>query len=79
LKRGESVSKGKIELKDVILTLWGVALAFSVQVLYDSFSSSSFTSIMPRVWWGIAITVALALLLRWLTYMKDHPSKNRNL
>lgn len=63
------MSKTKFELRDVVLSLWGVVLAFTVQVLYDIFGGDFYISIMPRIWWGIGITIGLAVIL--LYYMKQ--------
>jgi len=61
-------NKKKFRLEDIILTMWGVVLAFTVQVLYDALGEPFWTSKMPKVYWGLGITVGLAILL--LFYIK---------
>jgi hypothetical protein len=56
------------QIKDIVLSLWGVVLAFLVQVLYDNFEQPFYTSKMPKVWWGLLISAVLFLLL--LFYMR---------
>lgn len=53
----------KPKLEDIVLSLWGVALAFVVQVLYDTFGNEFWTSKMPKVYWGLAISIGLSILL----------------
>lgn len=63
------MTKDKIELSDgVIWSLWGVVLAFAIQVLYDSFGTPFYTNIMPKTIWGTMLMVILVFLV--LAYMK---------
>lgn len=73
--KGNSVDqkKPKFEIKDVVLSLWSVVLAFIVQVLYDIFGQDFYTDLMPKVWWGVIISIFLSILL--LVYMKRLKSK----
>ena len=59
--RKKRVRKPKPE--DIVLSLWGVVLAFLVQVVYDTFGNEFWTSIMPKVYWGLAIAGGLTVLL----------------
>jgi len=54
----------KLSKREIVLTLWGVILAFSVQVAYDIFGENPFyKSIMPKYLWGLAIVIVAFILL----------------
>jgi uncharacterized membrane protein (DUF4010 family) len=53
----------RITERDVLMSLWGVVLAFLVQIMYDGFGDPLYTSIMPKVWWGFILAIGLTILL----------------
>ena len=62
------MAQKKIRLEDVVLSLWGVVLAFVVQVLYDAMGDPYWTRIMPKTWWGILLAIGMSILL--LSYIR---------
>jgi len=53
----------KISDRDIVLILWGVLIAFAIQVFYDTFDNPVITAIMPKAWWGLMITAIFAFCL----------------
>ena len=45
--------------------LWGLSIAFIIQVMYDFLGEPIFTNIMPKQWWGLGIGLGLGVWL-WL-------------
>ena len=52
--------------EDLWWLLWGIVMAFIIQVLYDVFGQSFYTNIMPHYLWGLLIAiVSIVVLLVW--------------
>lgn len=60
-----------MEDEDLWLLLSGVTLGFTIQVLYDVFSQSFWTNILPHYYWGILIAcIFLVVLNLWRRQIK---------
>jgi len=64
--------------RELLIILWGILVAFAVQVFYDSFDSSLFTSIMPKALCGIMIAAVFGIctLLYFYLYLPSRKNKS---